>query len=233
MARRTLFLLATLVLTVVPAPSEAGDLFTGFHIDNEEQYFSYLGVRMPVRRLSEKTNLFAQALMAGFGYKFKDNGQLLDANVQFIVPAMGLSHALGGWTFSGQAGPQFRRTEQEQRNASASIVSQIGVYGQVEAFYWHEKGNFHAIGSYTDIDKFFWGRLRGKLLAYKAEKGCCTAYAGWDVEGMQNADFRAVRTGPVVELPIGKVFLLLRGGYQNSSSFHSGGYGGFELYYGF
>jgi hypothetical protein len=233
MARFALCLLATLILTVFPASSEAGDLFTGFHIDNEEQYFSYLGVRAPVYRMSEKTNLFSQALMAGFGYKFKDNGQLLVANVQFIVPALGLSHTLGRWTFSGQVGPQFRRTEQEQRNTSASIVSEAGVYVQAESFYWHEKGNLHAIGSYTDIDKFFWGRLRGKLLAYKPDKGCCTAYAGWDVEGMQNADFRAVRTGPVVEIPIGKIFLLLRGGYQNSSSFHSGGYGGFELYFGF
>lgn len=233
MARFTLLLLATLILTVLPASSEAGDVFTGFQIDNEEQYFSYLGVRTPVYRISGETKLFAQALMAGLGYKFKDNGKLLDANVQFIVPALGISHTLGRWTFSGQVGPQFRRTEQEQRNTSASIVSQIGAYGQVEAFYWHEKGSLHAIGSYTDIDEFFWSRLRGKLLAHKADKGCCAVYAGWDVEAMQNADFRAVRTGPVVEIPIGKIFLLFRGGYQNSNTFHGGGYGGFELYVGF
>lgn len=233
MARFALLLLAALILTVLPASSEAGDLFTGFQIDNEEQYFSYLGVRTPVLQMSGGTNLFVQALMAGLGYKFKDNGQLLDANVQFIVPALGISQTLGGWNLSAQVGPQFRRTEQEQLNASASIVNQIGVYGQVEAFYWHEKGNFHAIGSYADLDKFYWSRLRGKLLAHKSDKGCCTTYVGWDAEAMQNADFRAVRTGPLVEIPIGKVFLLFRGGYQNSNTFHSGGYGGFEVYFGF
>ncbi|HSA61301.1 MAG TPA: cellulose biosynthesis protein BcsS [Nitrospiraceae bacterium] len=233
MARFALLLLAALILTVLPASSEAGDLFTGFQIDNEEQYFSYLGVRTPVLQMSGGTNLFVQALMAGLGYKFKDNGQLLDANVQFIVPALGISQTLGGWTLSAQAGPQFRRTEQEQLNTSTSIVNQIGVYGQAEAFYWHEKGSFHAIGSYADLDKFYWSRLRGKLLAHKSDKGCCTTYVGWDAEAMQNADFRAVRTGPLVEIPIGKVFLLFRGGYQNSNTFHSGGYGGFEVYFGF
>jgi hypothetical protein len=47
---------------------------------------------------------------------------------------------------------------------------------------------------------------------------------------MGNADFRAVQTGPVLEVPIGKVFLLAKGGYEHSNSFHSGGYGGVEMY---
>jgi hypothetical protein len=50
---------------------------------------------------------------------------------------------------------------------------------------------------------------------------------------MGNADFRAIMTGPVVEVQVGKVFLLARGGYQNSNSFNSGTYGGFEIYFPF
>jgi hypothetical protein len=47
MARFALLLLAALVLTVFPVSSEAGDVFTGFQIDNHSQYFGYLGVRTP------------------------------------------------------------------------------------------------------------------------------------------------------------------------------------------
>jgi len=213
--------------------SEAGDVFTGFQIDNKSQYFSYLGVRTPILRTSSGLDLFAQATTAGYGYSFKSNGQLLDANVQSIVPSLGIAKTLGGWTLSALAGPQLRRIEEQRLNASSTIAHQAGVYGQLEAFYWHEKWNFFAIGSYADLDNFFWSRLRGKVLAYQPEKSCCATYVGWDVTGMGNADFRAVMTGPVAEVQVDKVFVLARGGYQNSTSFHSGAYGGFEIYFPF
>lgn len=233
MARFALLLLATLILTALPVSSEAGDVFTGFQIDNHSQYFGYLGVRTPLLRTSGGPDLFVQAMTAGLGYSFKVNGQLLDANVQFIVPSIGITKTFGGLTLSALAGPQMRRFEEERLNASNTTTYQVGAYGQVEAFYWHEKWNVHAIGSYADLDNFFWSRLRGKVLAYKPEKSCCATYAGWDVTGMGNADFKAILTGPVVEVQVGKVFLLARGGYQNSNSFNSGTYGGFEIYFPF
>jgi hypothetical protein len=233
MARLTLLLLAAFILTCQPLVSEAGDVFTGFQIDNKSQYFSYLGVRTPILRTSGGPDLFVQAMTAGLGYSFKTNGQLLNANVQFIVPSLGITKMLGGWALSALAGPQLRRIEEQRLNASSTTTYQAGVYGQLEAFYWHEKWNLHAIGSYADLDNFFWSRLRGKVLAYKPEKSCCATYVGWDVTGMGNADFRAVMTGPVVEIQVGKVFLLARGGYQNSNSFNSGTYGGFEIYFPF
>jgi len=233
MARLTVVLLAALVLLAQPATSQAGDTFTGFQIDNKSQYFGYLGVRMPVLQMSGGTNLFAQVMTAGLGYSFKTNGQLLDANVQFVVPSLGISQNVGGWTLSALAGPQLRRIEEQRLNTSPSIENQIGAYGQLEAMYWQEKGSFHAIASYADLDKFFWGRLRGKLLVHTSDKGCCTTYVGWDVAAMQNDDFRAVQSGPLVEVPIGKVFLLAKTGYQYSSSFHTGVYGGVEIYFPF
>jgi hypothetical protein len=233
MARFALLLLATLILTVLPVSSEAGDVFTGFQIDNHSQYFGYLGVRTPLLRTSGGPDLFIQAMTAGLGYSFKVNGQLLDANVQFIVPSIGITKTFGGLTLSALTGPQMRRFEEERLNASNTTTYQVGAYGQVEAFYWHEKWNLHAIGSYADLDNFFWSRLRGKVLAYKPEKSCCATYVGWDVTGMGNADFKAILTGPVVEVQVGKVFLLARGGYQNSNSFNSGTYGGFEIYFPF
>ncbi|MGQ0667421.1 MAG: hypothetical protein ACT4O4_10325, partial [Nitrospiraceae bacterium] len=49
-------------------------------------------------------------------------------------------------------------------------------------------------------------------LVRKAPGGCCSPYAGWHVAGMGNGDFRVVQTGPLVEVPIGKVHLLAKGG---------------------
>lgn len=233
MARLTLFRVAALVLSIVPTTGQAGDVFTGFQIDNKSQYMGYLGVRTPLLQMSGGTNIFVQIMTAGLGYGSKVNGQTLDSNVQFVVPSLGISQNIGGWTLSALAGPQLRRIEEQRFNASASINHQAGAYGQLEALYWHENGSFHAIASYADLDNFFWSRLRGKLLAYQTDKGRCKTYLGWDVAAMGNADFKAVQTGPIVEVPIGNVSLLAKGGYQNSSSFHSGTYAGIEIYFPF
>lgn len=226
-------LLTAGILTCLPIVSEAGDVFTGFQIDNKNQYYGYLGVRTPILGNSAGSGLFAQAMTSGLGYSFKTNGQLLDANIQSIVPSLGISTTLSGWTLSALAGPQLRRIEEQRLNASSTTAYQAGVYSQLEAFYWHQKWNLHAIGSYATLDNFFWSRLRGKVLAYKAEESCCATYVGWDVTGMGNADFRAVMTGPVGEVQFGNVFVLVRSGYQNNTTFHSGSYGGFEIYFPF
>lgn len=254
MVRLTLLLLAGTIMTFLPLMSEAGEVFLGVTIDNKSQYFSYLGVRVPLQRISgelglststpppptrypiptlqasEEISLFVHVLTAGLGYHTKSNGQILDANAQFIVPSLGIAKTLNDWTFSALVGPQLRRIEEQQPNASKSIDYQAGVYGQLEAFYRHEKWNFLAIGSYADLDNFFWSRLRGKALVYKPEKSCCATYVGWDATGMGSADFRGIMTGPVGEVQVGNVFLLVRGGYQNNTAFHGGAYGGFEVY---
>lgn len=233
MARYVSLLLVTLVLVTIPSRTQAGDVFSGFQIDNKSQYFGYLGVRTPILLMSGGTTLFAQAMTAGLGYSFKSNGQILDTNVQFVVPSLGISQSLGRWTLLALAGPQLRRIEEERLNTSSSVDHQIGFFGQIEGLYWHEKGSLHAIGSYADLDNFFWGRLRGKLLTYKSGRGCCSLYTGWDIAGMGNGDYRAIQTGPIFEVPIGQIFFLVRGGYQNSTSFQSGGYGGAEIYFPF
>ncbi|MDH5624712.1 MAG: hypothetical protein OEY21_01255, partial [Nitrospira sp.] len=74
MVRFAVLLLATLILTVVPVPTKAGDLFTGFQIDNKNQYFGYVGIRTPVLQMKGGTNLFVQAMTAGLGYSSVSNG---------------------------------------------------------------------------------------------------------------------------------------------------------------
>jgi hypothetical protein len=62
MARYISLLLATLVLTILPGRTQAGDVITGFQIDNTSQYFGYLGVRTPLLLMSGGTTIFAQAI---------------------------------------------------------------------------------------------------------------------------------------------------------------------------
>lgn len=227
---RVSWLVVVIIGVLMPVTSHAGDVFSGFQMDNRSQYFSYVGARVPLVQTTGGTRVFIQGMGAGLGYGLKSNGQVVDANVQFFVPSLGVSQTLGTWTVSVLAGPQLRRIEEERVNARSSTNHQIGAYVQAEAYYWHEKGNVHAIASYADLDTFFWGRLRGKVRAYHPEQGCCPVYVGWDGAAMGNGGYKAVQTGPVLEVLVGKFSLLARGGYQNSSSFHSGAYGGFEVY---
>ncbi len=44
MARLKWLLLAACILTCLPRESDAGDVFTGFQVDDKNQYFIYLGV---------------------------------------------------------------------------------------------------------------------------------------------------------------------------------------------
>jgi len=50
---------------------------------------------------------------------------------------------------------------------------------------------------------------------------------------MGNAGFRDIMTGLIAEVQVNNVFSLVRGGYQHTTTFHSGAYGGFEIYFPF
>jgi hypothetical protein len=216
-----------------PAIVAAGDVFTGYQIDHQGQYYTYLGVRTPITSGESNLKPFVQVLGAGLGYTFKDNGAKRDAEVQFASPSLGIKYLMGGWTFIGFAGPQFRRKQEDRSTGGRTNDNDVGVYLQGEAFYWHEKGTFHAIVSYTDLDSFFWSRFRATRLVHKSEHGCCSTYLGWDLAGMGNYDFNAVQTGPVVQVPIDRFYLTLKSGYQYTQTFHNGVYGGVELYFPF
>ena len=131
------------------------------------------------------------------------------------------------------AGPQFRWKQEDQLAGSRSHDNFVGAYVQLEAFRWQEEGIFHAIASYTDIDRFSFGRVRKTWLVHKEEQTCCSVYLGGDLAGMGNDQFYAVQAGPLVQVPINIFWLTLKGGYQYSETFHSGVYGGIELYFPF
>lgn len=230
MAGIALCFVAALVVVLLPSGGQAGDAFTGFQIDNEEQYFTYLGLRTPLTLNQSDLQPFVQFFAAGQGYSFKTNGQVRDARVQFLVPSVGLKTDVGSWSLAGLVGPQVRRKEEELVTGGTTTQHEAGVFLQGEAFQWQERGSLHGIISYGDLDQFFWGRLRGKLRVHRPDQGCCTIYIGWDLAGMGNDDVHAVRAGPLVEVPVGQIFWLVKAGYRYDSTFRSGAYTGLEIY---
>ena len=180
MARFIFSLAVVLILIAQAATSRAGDVFTGFQMDNKSQYFTYLGVRTPFLKSSAGSDLFVQAMTAGLGYSFKTNGQLLGCQ-RPVHCSVTRHHHESRLDAVALASRQTAPNQDQRLNASSTTTYQAGFYGRLEAFYWQEKWNLHAIGSYADLDNFFWSRLRGKVLAYKPEKSCCATYVGWDV----------------------------------------------------
>lgn len=214
-------------------PVLAGDVFTGYQIDNKGEDFAYLGIRAPLMEQHNGFQPFLQVFGAGVGYTFKDNGQERDANLQSVTPSLGLKYTSGSWSFLGMAGPQFRWKQEDQPTGPRSDENFVGAYVQLEAFRWQEEGIFHAIASYTDIDGFMFGRVRKTWLVHKSEQSCCSWYVGGDLAGMGNNQFYAVQAGPLVQVPINIFYVTLKGGYQYSQTFQSGVYGGVEVYFPF
>lgn len=228
-------LLSALVLamSVVPYAVNAGDVFTGYQSDHLGQYYSYLGVRTPLIRNDSSVQPFFQVLGAGLGYTFKENGMNRDADVQFASPSIGIKYRQGAWNYIAFAGPQFRWKQEDRLSGGRTSQQDVGVYAQGEAFYWHEHGTFHAIASYTNLDHFIWSRVRATRLVHRADGPCCSVYLGWDIAAMGNKDFYAAQTGPLVQVPIDRFYVTVKGGYQYTYTFQNGAYGGIELYFPF
>ena len=75
---------------VWPGMVAAGDVFTGYQIDHQGEYYGYLGVRTPITSGESKLQPFIQVLGAGLGYKFKDNGATREVDMQLASPSLGL-----------------------------------------------------------------------------------------------------------------------------------------------
>lgn len=222
----------TLILLFSPAIARPGDLFTGFQFDDDAQYFAYLGLREDLPWDFSGLTGYVQLFASGQSYEFESSNRDIDAELQSLTPSLGVTKSLGGgpWTVSALAGPHLRWKKEEGFANDSGRDLDVGVFIQTEAMYWQEAGNFHAIFSYSSLDDFLFGRLRGKLRTLSPESGCCSVFLGFEIAGMGNDDFRALQIGPVIEVPVGGVFVLTRGGYQNDSSSGSGGYGGLEIY---
>lgn len=219
----------------LPAPAGALDAtthaFTGFQMDDETQYFAFLGLKRDVWQgsgLAAYVHLFG----AGQSYEYETGGRDIDTDLQLLTPSLGLSHAFGDGALSVSAhvGPRFEWKREDGFSYGSRSDFEVGVLVQAESLYWQETHSVQAIASYASSDDFFFGRLRGKLRVASPASGCCALFTGLDVAGMGNRDFDAVQTGPLIEVPVAGFFVLARGGYQYDSTFHSGAYGGLEIY---
>ena len=210
----------------------AGDVFTGFQMDDQAQYFVSVGVREELPWSSSGVKGYVQLFAAAQSYEYESGTLAIDADVQFLIPALGIKKSLGGgaWSISAHVGPQLEWKKEAGFPIDSGRRFNVGVAAQAEVMYWQETHSVHGMLSYASRDDFYFGRLRGKVRIHSPGTGCCALFAGMDLAGMGNSDFRAVQIGPLVEVPIGRFSLLARGGYKNDSSFGSGGYGGVEMY---
>ena len=232
LASTSFTLIAALAIAVVPTMALAGDLFTGFQMDDDGQYFAYLGLRETLPWEVSELKTYVQLFASGQSYEYESGNRDIEAEIQSLTPSLGVTKSLTGtaWSLSALAGPQLRWKKEEGFLNDSGRDLDVGVFVQAESMYWKEAGSLHAIVSYASLDDFFFGRLRGKMRAFTPETGCCQVFLGFEAAGMGNDDFRALQIGPLVEVPVGRVFLLARGGYQNDNSSGSRGYGGLELY---
>jgi hypothetical protein len=221
-----------LLILLSSVSARAGDLFTGFQMDGNAQYFAFLGVKENLPWEYHGIKGYAQFFGAGQRYEYESGTRDIEADVQFLIPSLGLTKSLGdgAWSTSAQVGPKLRWKQEHGFPNDVGSKFEVGVFVQADAMYWQETHSVQAIVSYASLDHFFFGRVRGKLRAFSPDAGCCSLFAGMDVAGMGNDDFSSFQIGPLVEVPFGRFFVLARGGYQYDSTFNSGGYGGLEIY---
>ena len=176
-----------LIILLLPATANAGDLFSGFQLDGQAEYFSYLGLKEDLPWESFGLKGYVQLFAAGQSYEYESGNQNINADVPFLIPSLGVTKSLPG---------EWKKEDGFQNNSGRDL--DIGMFVQGETMYWQETHSFQAMISYASLDDFFFGKARGKLRTYSPEKGCCPIFAGMDVAGMGNNDFSAVQTGPLI-----------------------------------
>ncbi len=197
----------------IPDTLCAGELFSGIQVDTKYQYFGYVGARIPVYE-----SIFVQGSTGGFGYgEYDTHVQVLRTDVQFLNTAIGLTKSYHDYTIGILTGTQFRRFEEEHKS-----YSRVGGFAQIELGYQRERLSVQTVFNYTSLSNFFWSRIRGGYQIHSS------VFGGFDVAAMGNAGYYAIQTGPVIMIPIRDVLVLMKGGYQTDSTFHSGAYGGLE-----
>ena len=198
--------LLALILLLPCASASAGDLFTGFQLDGEAEYFTYLGAKenLPWEALGVKT--YVQLFAAAQSYTYDSGSREIEADLQTLTPSLGLTKALGdgAWTVSALVGPNLRWKKESGSASGSTRDFDVGAFVQLESMYWQETHSFHGILSYASLDSSFFGRIRGTGRIYEPEAGCCSIFAGMDVAAAGNDDFNSVQTGPVIEVPVGR-----------------------------
>ena len=86
----------TLIILLSSASAKAGDLFTGFHMDDNAEYFTYLGLKEDLPGEFSGLKGFVQLFASGQSYEYESNNQDIEADVQSLTPSLGVAKSLGG-----------------------------------------------------------------------------------------------------------------------------------------
>ncbi len=210
--------LIVICLLLISKPGESTALYGGAEIDDESQRFFYLGVQT-------EGKYFLQVFAGDLYYDFKDNGKIIDSELKWITPAVGIKLE-GPVTLTLAAGPTFRRKE-EDREPKTEKDTESGGFYQLGLFRWKEDYNLEFLASYTNLDNFYWNRLRGR----KRVKG--SFFAGMEIFGMDNQDVDAWGVGPLLEYHVKKTAITFKTGYKHTSTYNGGFYTGLEFYSSF
>jgi hypothetical protein len=232
-----LLLIQILLSTPLPARAEVYESFAGFQMDNQQQYLAYGGLRATLSRPNWPVEPFLQVFAFRQRFFFHSEGQLLEGQLTQISPAVGIIKSIGGLTLQASVGPSFLQNREdtvgtdEEGNLirGRETTNDVGYAFSGYGSYSTDNETFEGLISYTNLSDFFFGRLRWLHLAFETEGGT-PLNLGLELVAQGNADFKETNAGGLVGTELWKLSILLKGGYQNNSTFHSGGYGGIELY---
>ena len=234
----SLFVLSQGLLAVLfPTSGKAYEAFAGFQIDNEQQYFSYAGLRATLNRPTWFAEPFLQLFAFRQRFFFRSEGQLLEGQLNQLTPAVGLNKTINGLTLQVSAGPALRLTQEETASTDEEgavtrekeTIRKVGYDLSAYTSYSTDGETFEGVFSYTNLSNFFFGRLRWLHYEFETPQGI-PVNPGLELSASGNSDFKESSVGGLLGTEIGKIEILLKGGYQNNSTFHGGGYGGIELY---
>jgi cellulose biosynthesis protein BcsS len=220
----------------VPALGETWELSGGYQSDDRGQYLAYLsgGAKLSVPSAKLPFEPFIHVLVFRQRYLFKVDGLVLEGHLNQVSPSVGIAKTLGNLEVLVSAGPAFQDTREQSDEGEKITSTGAGYDINAYASYWMEKDGFEGTFSYINLQDFFFGRTRWKHITLDKEQGHpINLTAGLDLQAVGNSQFQQYFAGGLLETEVGKLELLIKGGYQYNTTFHSGTYAGIELYLAF
>ncbi len=216
--KRYLYLfIAALFLFSIAKDGNATTAFFGGEADSDGQsYFAFGGSTGGERFLALDVELL--------NYDLDDNGVDREAQVRQVTISGGME--LGGpMNISVTAGPTIWNKE-EDTSFGTSDDNDIGITVGASGHKSLEDAPVDEVeftASFTTLDSFFRGRVRGKTLRYAPYSLGAEAFV------MTNNDFNGIGAGPYAEFNIDIGKLIVRGGLKHTSTTDTSVYGGFEF----
>jgi hypothetical protein len=224
------------VLLPIEGQAYEYEAFTGFQIDNQQQYIAYGALRATLSQPNWPVEPFFQVFWFREEFFDRSQGQLLKSQLNQVVPAVGFKKYFEKLEVQFSAGPALRQAREESvfRDEAGTLIKEketinkIGYAVSGYGSYSTDAETFEGLLTYTNLEDFFWGRLRWTRYAFETEGGT-PINPGLELLALGNSQFKQGMVGALVGTEVGKVEILLKGGYQNNSTFYSGGYAGIEL----